>query len=188
MTSTLTEYKLAFDIERPPKVLTLIDTELARAVHLIASMTEDAMISEPPEDVHMLLRYQLYTLMTWLHIVHKNTHPMTYSQLSQRFIHFHKLVEQHFAEWSHVSDYAHYLNCTEKTLTRASIEATGMTAKAFISARMILEAKRLLVHTDQSVSHIAEHLNFKEATHFSKFFKREMGYTPSDFREQAIEW
>lgn len=186
--STLNEHKLAFDIERLPKVLTLTNTELDRAVYSIARMIEDSLISEPTEDVHMLLRYQLYTLMTWLHILHKNTLPITYTQLSQRFIHFHKLVETHFAEWSHVSEYAHYLNCTEKTLTRASIEATGMTAKAFISARMILEAKRLLVHTDQSVSHISEHLNFKEATHFSKFFKRETGYTPSDFREQAIEW
>lgn len=188
MTSTLNEHKLAFDIERLPKVLTLTETELARAVHSITRMTEDSLIPEPTEDVHMLLRYQLYALMTWLYILHKNAHSMTYTQLSQRFIHFHQLVETHFTEWSHVSEYAHYLNCTEKTLTRASIEATGISAKAFISARMILEAKRLLVHTDQSVSQISEYLNFKEATHFSKFFKRETGYTPSDFREQAFEW
>ncbi|WDF52810.1 AraC family transcriptional regulator [Paenibacillus sp. KACC 21273] len=35
---------------------------------------------------------------------------------------------------------------------------------------------------------IAEHLNFKEPTHFSKFFKRETGCTASDFREQTFEW
>jgi AraC-like DNA-binding protein len=57
-----------------------------------------------------------------------------------------------------------------------------MSAKAFISKRINLEAKRLLAHTDLPVGVIAEKLGFQEATHFSKFFKREARCTPKEFR------
>jgi AraC-like DNA-binding protein len=60
-----------------------------------------------------------------------------------------------------------------------------MSAKAFISARINLEAKRLLAHTVLPVSVIAERLGFEEATHFSKFFKRNTGCTPTEFRLRA---
>ena len=59
-----------------------------------------------------------------------------------------------------------------------------MSAKAFIAARINLEAKRLLVHTDWPVALIAERLGFDEATNFSKFFKRESGATPAQFRRR----
>jgi AraC-like DNA-binding protein len=64
------------------------------------------------------------------------------------------------------------------------MEAAGTNAKAFIASRISLEAKRLLVHTDVSVTLIAESLGFSEATNFIKFFKRETGCTPAEFRQQ----
>jgi AraC-like DNA-binding protein len=80
-------------------------------------------------------------------------------------------------------DYADQLGYTEKSLARAVAAAAGTTAKAFIAARINLEAKRLLVHTDQPIATLAEKLGFDEATNFSKFFKREVGCTPAEFRK-----
>lgn len=42
------------------------------------------------------------------------------------------------------------------------------------------------MHTDYLISDIAEKLNFQETTHFSKFFKRETGHTPIEFRKQNL--
>ncbi|WP_272642918.1 helix-turn-helix domain-containing protein [Marinomonas mediterranea] len=67
---------------------------------------------------------------------------------------------------------------------RAVTAATGVTAKAYITARINLEAKRLLARTDLPVSTIAEKLGFEEATNFSKFFKRETAVPPAEFRLQ----
>ncbi|KEO76049.1 AraC family transcriptional regulator [Paenibacillus polymyxa] len=187
-TSTLNELKLAFDFERLPSILNLNHNELRRSIASIERMIEDLLIEGTEEDIHMLLRYQLYAFVTWLSILHKckRMNETIDSQTSLRFISFQKLVEKYFAKLSHVSEYATRLNCTEKTLTRATMAAVGISAKAFISARINLEAKRLLMHTDYSISDIAEKLNFKEATHFSKFFKRETGCTPAEFRQQHL--
>lgn len=53
--------------------------------------------------------------------------------------------------------------------------AGGTTAEAFIAARIILEAKRLLVHPALPVAAIPDKLSFDEPTNFSKFFRREVG-------------
>ena len=106
------------------------------------------------------------------------------SPASQRFERFHQLVDERFAQWHQVADYADQLGYTEKSLARAVTAVRGTTAKAFIDARINLEAKRLLVHTDLSVAGIAEKLGFGEATNFSKFFKREVGCAPAEFRKR----
>jgi len=182
------DLKPAFDFERLPNFLNLDSDELRRAVDSIVQMREDSLIDAPSEDVHTLLRYQLYVLVTWLGVIHdrRQVHDMLPSHTLLRFMHFQKLIEEHFAEWSQVSKYAIRLGCTERSLTRATTAAVGMSAKAFISARINLEAKRLLVHTDFPIGVIAEKLGFEEATHFSKFFKRETGCTPTEFRERQV--
>ena len=96
-------------------------------------------------------------------------------------------MEKHFAKWHQVADYAQQLGCLEKSLTRAAMAAVGMSAKAFISSRINLEAKRLLVHTGLPVAVIAENLGFDEATNFIKFFKREVGFTPAEFRRAHMQ-
>jgi len=187
-TSTLNEHKLALDFDRLPNILKLNNEELSRGIISIERMLEDSMVEGEEEDVHMLLRYQLYAFVAWVNILYKQKQIQDniHLQTSLRFTRFQKLVEECFAELSHVSEYAIRLNCTEKTLNRATMAAVGISAKAFISSRINLEAKRLLMHTDYSISDIAEKLNFKEPTHFSKFFKRETGCTPTEFRQQHL--
>lgn len=183
---TLNELNLTFDIGRTPKGLTLNNTELQRANTLIEQMVQDSLIQVAKEDVHILLRFQLYAFVAWLNIIQKQKRLPSISQVSQKFLKFQELVEKNYARLNHVSDYAALLNCTEKTLTRVTVAAVGISAKAFISARISLEAKRLLMHTDYLISDIAEMLNFQETTHFSKFFKRETGFTPVEFRKQNL--
>ena len=176
--------KHTVDFERLPNHLCLDRDELRRTSGAIARMREDARIYAPSEDTHALLRHQLYALVVWLGIIHarRQANGPPPSRTLLRFARFQKLVEQHFAEWRQVAEYAQHLGCTEKSLTRAATEVVGVSAKAFISDRIGLEAKRLLAHTDMPIGAIAEKLGFEEATYFSKFFKREAGSTPAEFR------
>ena len=196
--------RLAFDLERLPDRLALDAAELDRAANAILRMHEDALINasrrsgasssgsvpwtdELAADVHALLRYQLYAFVTWLTVVHgqqRTRDPLSSSAL-ERFRKFQDLVERRFAKWSQLGDYARHLGCTEKSLLRATRIVVGVSAKEFISRRINLEAKRLLVHTDLAVSVIASKLGFEEATHFSKFFRREVGCSPRVFRTRS---
>jgi AraC-like DNA-binding protein len=196
--------RLVFDLERLPDRLALDAAELDRAANAILRMHEDALINasgrsgtsssdsavrtdELAADIHALLRYQLYAFVTWLTVVHgqKRARDPLSSGALERFRKFQELVERRFAKWSQLGDYARHLGCTEKSLLRATRMVVGVSAKEFISRRINLEAKRLLVHTDWAVSVIASKLGFEEATHFSKFFRREVGCSPRVFRARS---
>lgn len=186
-TSPSIKQKLTFDLDRLPNFLNLDNDELLRASISIEQMRKDSLIDAPSDDIHTLLRYQLYAFVAWLKVLHEQRGYYTsHAQTSLRFTQFQKLVEKHFTEWSHVSEYATHLACTEKTLTRSTMASVGLSAKSFISSRINLEAKRLLVHTLLPISTIAEKLGFGETTHFSKFFKRETGCTPAEFRKSSL--
>jgi len=100
---------------------------------------------------------------------------------------FRRELENSFHTCRQVSHYAKRLGYAEKTLNRATQRAEGLPAKALIDARVLLEAKRLLVHTRQSIGAIARALGFSEATNFAKFFRRGAGCGPSAFRRQHQE-
>ncbi len=174
----------ALGLEQLPEHMQLTPPDFDATHEAIARMRQDATRAAPPKDTHALLRYQLCALILRLSILQdqKTVTEASGSHGLQRFVRFRRLVEQNYAGWHQVASYADALGCTEKSLTRAAQEASGQNAKNIIAARITLEAKRLLAHTDRPVYLIAEGLGFAEATNFAKFFKRETGATPAGFR------
>jgi AraC-like DNA-binding protein len=175
----------ALGLNRLPNQLVLSAEDFDAVSQSMVQMHRDAAVEAPPKNVHALLRHQLSALLMRLAIIQdqlEESRTATNRGL-KRYAKFYKLIEQNYSRWHQVADYAHALGCTEKSLTRAAMEATGRSAKEEISARITLEAKRLLKHTDTSVYLIASSLGFDEATNFSKFFRREAGCTPGQFRK-----
>jgi AraC-like DNA-binding protein len=105
------------------------------------------------------------------------------STLTRHFSKFRHAIEQNFQGRQRVSSYAHSLGLSEKTLSRATQAVVGLSAKAYLSKRLALEAKRLLAYTPGPIAIVADQLGFDEATNFVKFFRREVGDTPSGFRK-----
>jgi len=75
------------------------------------------------------------------------------------------------------------MNVSEKKLTNATKKIAGRTPKELIDDRVMLEAKRLLTHTNHSIKEIGYELGFEEPTNFIKFFKKHAAKTPIEFRE-----
>jgi len=87
-----------------------------------------------------------------------------------------------------VAAYAIAWGAPEKSLARAALEVTDRTAKAVITDRLVLEAKRLLAHTLLPVAVIGDQLGFAEATNFVKFFRREAGLTQAPSAPSSRVW
>jgi AraC-like DNA-binding protein len=186
VSTTSRDLKFAPDLARLPEHMVLGSEDLRKVTGLLEQMREDTLIDAPQEDVHALLRHQLHALLVRLSILQgrRQAQEPLLSSASQRFRRFQQLVEQRFAQWHQVAEYAGQLGYTEKSLARAVTASTGATVKAFIAARIALEAKRLLVHTDLPIASIADKLGFDEPTNFGKFFKREADCTPVEFRRR----
>jgi len=99
---------------------------------------------------------------------------------------FQKLIEKKFVTARLPGEYAEFLHITPNHLNALSKEHLGKQAGEVIRDRIILEAKRLLVSLDLTVSEIAYQLNFNDNSYFTKFFRKYAGITPEAFRKKSM--
>ena len=98
---------------------------------------------------------------------------------------FNLLVESNFKSEHSVSFYAQQLCKSPKTLSNLFAIFNQKPPSQIIQDRIILEARRLLRYTDRSIKHITFELGFEEVSYFSNFFKKNIGMSPSEFRNSA---
>ena len=63
---------------------------------------------------------------------------------------------------------------------------TGKSAQEYIQTRMIDLAKEMIAGTEKTVSQIAYELGFQYSQHFNRIFKKNVGYTPGEYRKLQI--
>ena len=97
---------------------------------------------------------------------------------------FQTLIEQNFKSKKLPKEYAELLYITPNHLNALCKDVLATSAGELIRSRIVLEAKRLLVNKEISVTEIAYLLNFQDASYFVKFFKKYTEFTPEQFRKQ----
>ncbi|WP_458246541.1 helix-turn-helix domain-containing protein [Streptomyces sp. MAI_2237] len=138
----------------------------------------------PPSLHTAVLRHSLTAFL--LRLAHLATSSAEAARLQSdtTFTLFRDAVEKGFATNHSVSAYADSLGYSRRTLVRAVRAATGETPKGFIDKRVILEAKRLLAHTDMPIGRVGAAIGFPDAANFSKFFQQHTEMTPAAFRAE----
>lgn len=96
---------------------------------------------------------------------------------------FNLLVEQNFKEYHQVQDYANLMNKSPKTLSNLFSKSKGPTPLQVIKNRIIQEAKRLIQYTENSTKEIAYELGFDDPASFSRFFKNNVGESPTSYKK-----
>lgn len=99
------------------------------------------------------------------------------------FVMFRRVLEKEFTHMHSVQDYADALNVAVRTLNKCVNECSGRSPLTFINDRIMLEAKRQVRYTNLMIKEIAYNLGYDDPSYFVKFFKRQTGYLPSEFRE-----
>lgn len=102
------------------------------------------------------------------------------------FIALNKLIDANNYKITNPSEYAEKLKIPIKTLNNAVKEYTGLTCGEYIRSKTLIEAKRLLLYTNKNASEIAYDLGFVDMAYFNRFFKRESGMAPIQFRKKSL--
>jgi AraC-like DNA-binding protein len=131
-----------------------------------------------------VLRHSLSAFLLRLAHLAASSAEAARQQTDTTFTLFRDAVEKGFATNHSVSAYADALGYSRRTLVRAVRAATGETPKAFIDKRVVLEAKRLLAHTDMPIGRVGAAVGFPDAANFSKFFHQHTDMTPAAFRAE----
>jgi AraC family transcriptional regulator, transcriptional activator of pobA len=79
------------------------------------------------------------------------------------------------------SEYASLLNLTERHLNRICKTCVNKTPTDLILERVILEAKRMLIHSTNTVAETADELGYLDNSYFSRLFRNKTGQTPKEF-------
>ncbi len=100
---------------------------------------------------------------------------------------FRVLIEANVLKHIPVSEYAQLLGITANYLNETVKAVIGQTAGELIRDRLLLEAKRWLMHSELNIAQVADQLNFDDPSYFSRFFKKYAHCSPGDFRRQTMK-
>lgn len=98
---------------------------------------------------------------------------------------FRELIESEFRKDKSLADYASALNVSASRLRNACLSVSEQSPMQMVHARILLEAKRQLCYTSNSVSEIAYALGFDDPAYFTRFFSQRTGTSPRTFRRRA---
>ncbi len=128
--------------------------------------------------IHPVFMTFLYTLTS--HENKKNIQSEKSGQLNKLKI----LINEFYHKENSVQFYAQQLNISIKQLNTLVKEKQGKTVSNLIQERVLLEAKRNLILSHDSVKTIAYQLGFEDPSYFSRFFRRYTGNSPNQYREK----
>ncbi|MGM9735677.1 MAG: helix-turn-helix domain-containing protein [Candidatus Cryptobacteroides sp.] len=95
---------------------------------------------------------------------------------------FFKVLTKNYRSREKVSYYSHTIGVSPKKLTHTIFENTGKNPSEWIDEFSLNEAKRMLRTMDLTIQEIAYDLNFSTPSHFTLFFKKKTGMTPSEYK------
>lgn len=100
-------------------------------------------------------------------------------------VHF---VSENLDKTLNQSEFAKELHMSNSNFSKLFKQYTGMNFVDFITEKRIHKAMELLTYTNLKTSEIAEQTGYPEARYFNQLFKKKVGCSPREFREQTCSW
>lgn len=156
--------------------------EYTEIMNVVELMRETVHLNLP--DRRALMSRQVEFLLRLLGIYRRNK--LNEESSDKRVsIEFYSNLKKHSHQHRDVEFYANLACLSPKYFSAVIKQETGFTAGHWIRNHIIADAKMLLhIRPDLSVQAIADVLGFAEQTDFSRYFKREVGMSPTEYREK----
>ena len=132
---------------------------------------------------YIMLKTLLKVLL--LHLIRFQNNELLPQDIHQkRVFQFLELMEINFLNETNAEYYANQLGISTKRLNQVLQEKLNLTAKQVIQQRQITEAKRKLIRSEITTKELAFDLGFESISSFSRFFKKNVGVSPTAFKAQ----
>lgn len=167
-------------------VLKVSKEQAAQLVGILDGMQQEFMAKNP--GYGSILRAQLHILMVNIQRMFVDDMQAAESVREPEMVRrFRRVVSDKANEQWSIQQYADNLGVSTSRLNTVIKDATGFTPGQIVRREQVVEAKRLLAHSEMNVSEICFRLNFEDPSYFGRFFKRETGFSPSAFRDRVRE-
>jgi len=125
-------------------------------------------------------------LLQMMRLAPENTETQTVASEELRlFRRFSEQLEQEFRNRWPLSKYCSTIGVSESRLNHICQRVANCPPKKLIHERVLQESKRLLRYSNLSINDIGFELGFTDPSYFSRFFRKQTGQTPKDFRLQS---
>jgi AraC family transcriptional activator of pobA len=176
---TIADYPFYSSVDNKPEMV-FDASELKAILPYFESLIAETQLNQ------LLKQDKIMNLLDIIHIEiarkYSETHLHEAHSYNVKIKNFEVLLENNFKIEKAPFFYASQLNITLKHLNRICNEMLQKTTTKVITARIILEAKRMLMDKKFTVNEIATELGFDDYSYFTRLFKKHTGMTPTDFR------
>ena len=136
------------------------------------------------KQVNSMLLSVLYELLS-IYKDHFSYGNFKRSRNEETFYSFYSMLEAEYRKERSVVYFANRLCISPKHLSMVVKKVSGRTASDWIDEYVVLEAKQMLRTTTLTVQEVSRELNFANQSFFGKYFKKHVGMSPSEYRQQG---
>lgn len=102
----------------------------------------------------------------------------------ERMMRIAGFVQQHLTSEISIEQMADIACVSKAQLTRLCHQAFGVSPRQYVIRKKVQYAQKLLLTTDLAVQQVASKVGFADASYFIRLFRKNVGFTPQDYREK----
>jgi len=164
-------------------IVTLQEPQFAELLELSTAMGKEKLqLSDSNSEI---IRTYLHIFLLKCKQYQEEQESRSVQTTAQQYQKLQHLLEKNYRDQHLPSFYADELGVSFKRLNEISRQNTGLNVSMIIRDRLLLEAKRLLLHTDHSIKEIGYFLGFDDPAYFNRFFRKNEQMSAGSFRRKA---
>lgn len=159
-----------------------VDEESSKRLVAVLQLLEE----EYNQETSNLIMMKAVLKVFLLKLIQLKEHHFTLQDINEKRVYeFMLLLENNYQEKRNAEFYAGELGISAKRLNQILKDKLDKTGVQIIHDRLILEAKRQIIHSENTIKEIAYNLGFKDHSYFSRFFKIHTEQTPQEFQNNV---